>query len=187
MRIGVISDTHGSLSAWQAAISVFNRVDLIIHVGDVLYHGPRNPLPDGHAPKELAAVLNCSEIPLLFVRGNCDCEVDQMVLDWPIQNPYLLVQANGKRIMAQHGHERGIDEQIDLANRYRVDILLTGHTHLPRLEDHNGIIVLNPGSAALPKDVDKIPTAAVLDKNVIDIIRLDNGDVLSSLGYNTEG
>ncbi len=75
-RLGIISDTHGNLRAWQAALAVWGEVDMILHAGDVLYHGPKNPLPEGYGPRELSEAMNASPVPLLFAQGNCDAEED---------------------------------------------------------------------------------------------------------------
>ncbi|HHW29057.1 MAG TPA: phosphodiesterase, partial [Syntrophomonadaceae bacterium] len=93
MRIGIISDTHGSLSSWQKVMStLFRDVDLIIHAGDLLYHGPRNPLPDNYQPRGVAEAVNSLTVPFVIAQGNCDAEVDQMMINWPLQAPYAFLQ-----------------------------------------------------------------------------------------------
>lgn len=90
-KIAVISDTHGSVTAWRKARQIWKGSDMIVHLGDVLYHGPRNPLPEGYMPKELAEEINDSDIPVMIVRGNCDADIDAVMLKWPIANPYLVM------------------------------------------------------------------------------------------------
>ena len=111
MKIGVISDTHGAVDAWEETINgPFRDADLIIHAGDILYHGPRNPFPKGYKGSGLADAINSSKIPILAVRGNCDSAVDQAILKIPVQGPYLLLQWEKLRIMAVHGDGLSDDE-----------------------------------------------------------------------------
>lgn len=185
MKIGVISDTHGSISAWKYALEgVFRDVDLLIHTGDVLYHGPRNPLPQGYDPGALVREINGCSIPLLFCRGNCDSEVDQMVLEAPLSAPYIFAQFGAVRIWAHHGHLFDDAESQSLAKRWAASICITGHTHVWRLDKKNGAAFLNPGSPALPKD-DGIPTAGMVETGdgeaIASILSLDNGSILASL------
>lgn len=152
MNIGVISDTHGSLTAWVKAVNdYFSRVDLILHGGDVLYHGPRNPMPEGYQPAELALALNGCPVPILVCRGNCDADIDQQMLDIPIQSPYVMVWVDRSKIMVLHGDGLTEEELGGLANRYRLDIVITGHTHIHGIREGEGYIILNPGSPSLPK------------------------------------
>ncbi|MCL6634967.1 MAG: phosphodiesterase [Peptococcaceae bacterium] len=180
MKIGVISDTHGDAASWRLVMeSVFGGADLIIHCGDVLYHGPRNPLVEGYSPQELANLINSCPVPVLFARGNCDADVDQLLLDYPIQAPYAFLQVGQLRIMAHHGDGLERDEMLRLAARYRADLFISGHTHVPVLEDkgQKTAILLNPGSPSLPKAGGR-PTVAVLDCRgdslKIEIINIDD-------------
>lgn len=105
MKIGVISDTHGCRDHWAKAYDKFFKdADLIIHSGDVLYHGPRNPMLGDYNPAELAEKINGCSQPVLICKGNCDSEVDQLVLNTPIQSPYVHAFADGRHIVATHGH-----------------------------------------------------------------------------------
>jgi putative phosphoesterase len=182
VRIGVISDTHGSLVAWQRALAnCFPAADLILHAGDLLYHGPRNPIPEGYDPPALAEALNRSPAPLIVVRGNCDSDVDQLVLDWPIQAPYALVQQEGLRVMVSHGEEITSESGADLIGRYRLAVLVTGHTHHPRAERCGGGVWLNPGSTSLPKwewHGEAVPTAAVIEDDVVRVCDVRTGEAL---------
>jgi len=152
MRIGVISDTHGSISAWQQAYDNFlHQTDLIIHCGDLFYHGPRNPLPEGYEPSELGTIFNTLDKSIIFVRGNCDAEVDQMVLDYPLESPYAHLSIGRWRILVHHGHQN--EAPAKTKNFY--NLIISGHTHLPEIKKENGLIYLNPGSPALPKNEEK--------------------------------
>ncbi len=182
MLIGIIGDTHGSVPAWQACLEgPFKNADKILHVGDVLYHGARNPLPPGYNPKELAELINQCPLPILAAKGNCDSEVDQMVLDIALQAPYFLSELPQGRVLVTHGHIYGEDMVDKMAGRFKIKIWLSGHTHIPRLEKRRGCIFLNPGSPALPKGKKARRSAALLSLADIKLIDLDSGEVYASL------
>ena len=192
MKIGVISDTHGHEMRFQKACDkFFYNADLILHAGDVLYHGPRNPMLEDYNPAGLARKINNSKIPIVIARGNCDSDVDQNVIKLPIQAPYAYIYAMGKRIILTHGTQftycndpenpnwqKMINEIADQANNLSADIFITGHIHNNILEKHGSSILLNPGSPALPNRKDKKPTIAVITDDKIEILDLYSGDVL---------
>jgi putative phosphoesterase len=179
MRIGIISDTHGSVTAWTRALDLFGGVDLIVHAGDVLYHGPRNPLPETYEPRRLAALINDAPAPVIIARGNCDAEVDQVLVNWPIQAPYAFIQAGSLRLLVNHGHALTPEQMIAQAQQYRANLFVYGHTHLPEVARSGGVILLNPGSPSLPKDEQKTATVAVADTaNGVQTIALQTGQVL---------
>lgn len=151
MKLFFMSDIHGSVHWLNKALEAFGReqADQIVILGDLLYHGPRNPLPDGYDPKEVAARLNEYKDRIVTVRGNCDSEVDQMLIEFPIMAEYALLLYEGRRIFATHGHHYGIDR---LPNLSKNDIFIQGHTHLPVAEKREELYVLNPGSISLPKE-----------------------------------
>ncbi|MCR4401926.1 MAG: phosphodiesterase [Firmicutes bacterium] len=183
MRLGVISDTHGSLTAWERALAVIGKVDVLLHAGDVLYHGPRNPLPQGHDAKSLAEAINAYEGRLVVARGNCDADIDQLVLDVPIQAPYALVVVEHRYILVHHGHLASGADMVSLMRRYRADLVVTGHTHVPVIErpaGEEGGLILNPGSPALPKTGDRRGTVAVVDDRTVRILHIDDGTELAS-------
>lgn len=180
MRIGVISDTHGSLKCFEEALAVLGPCDLLLHGGDVLYHGPRNPLPEDYRPKELAEKIN-SMTNILFTRGNCDADVDQMVIKHPIQSPYVLTQLGSLKILASHGYTREKSEYIQMARNFQADIFIYGHTHVKELYREGEIIVLNPGSTALPKD--GIRSVAVIEDHRIKLINVENQEVIKELDF----
>ncbi|MEW6064241.1 phosphodiesterase [Desulforamulus profundi] len=180
MRIGVISDTHGSLMHFEKALEVIGSCDYILHGGDVLYHGPRNPLPEGYSPKELAEKIN-SMNNLVFARGNCDADVDQMVIKHPLQSPYVLLQFGKLKILVTHGYTREKQAYIQMAKDFEVDIFIYGHTHVKELYKDEDLIVLNPGSTALPKD--DIHSVAVIEDQFIRLINMHNGQVIQELPF----
>jgi len=184
MKIGIISDTHGHEMRWALAYEKFFKdADLIIHAGDVLYHGPRNPMLEDYNPAGLAERINASPVPVVIVKGNCDSEVDAMVLESPVEAPYAHVMANGLRIVATHGHTVETDGEKDaMARHLKADLFISGHIHTNVLERRGGTIFLNPGSPALSKREDKRSTVAVLTDEKIEIVDIDNGEVLMSLG-----
>lgn len=151
MKILVASDIHGSAyycnKLLKAAAS--EQPDKILLLGDLLYHGPRNDLPRDYAPKQVIAMLNRLADKLLCVRGNCEAEVDQMVLDFPVMADYAVLYAGGRTIYATHGHIFGEDNPPKLADG---DILLCGHTHVAKLCEHYGYVYANPGSVSIPKE-----------------------------------
>lgn len=152
MKFFIASDIHGSRFYFKKMLEAFERenADRIILLGDLLYHGPRNGLTDDYAPKEVADMLNGIKNKLLCVRGNCDSEVDQMVLTFPIMADYAIISAGERNIYITHGHVHNTDNPPALL---KGDILLHGHTHIPawtQFGDEN--LYLNPGSVSIPKE-----------------------------------
>jgi putative phosphoesterase len=154
-------------------------VELVLHCGDVLYHGPRNPLPDGYQPAMLAEEINAFPKPVICAQGNCDAEVDQLLLDVPLQSPYAQVFTPVWRILLHHGHRFNPESAPAWINRF--NLIISGHTHLPELSRRGGTVMLNPGSPALPKTAAKIPTLALIDGPVIQLVNLETGGVISEL------
>ena len=152
MRIVIASDIHGSALYCRQLLDAFHREDAekLLLLGDILYHGPRNDLPDGYAPKQVTAMLNADAASILGVRGNCDAEIDQMVLQFPMMAEYCLLFAGGRTVFATHGHVYNTASRPPLQPG---DILLHGHTHVPRWEPFgDGNLYFNPGSVSLPKE-----------------------------------
>ena len=149
-KLMIASDIHGSALWCRALLDAFERekADRLLLLGDLLYHGPRNDLPDGYAPKEVIAMLSGIKEKLLAVRGNCDTEVDQMVLPFPILADYALLDVQGLTIFATHGH---VWNDGNLPPLCHGDVLLFGHSHLPKMERVGDIHCVNPGSVSLPK------------------------------------
>lgn len=151
VKIMIASDIHGSALYCREMLKAFDRegADRLLLLGDILYHGPRNELPGEYAPKEVAAMLNERKDSIFCVRGNCDTEVDQMLLEFPIMADYCLLTAGESLVFATHGHHYNPD---NLPAGRRGDILLNGHTHVPACTEENGRIYLNPGSVSIPKE-----------------------------------
>lgn len=150
MKWIIASDIHGSKYYCEKLIERFNeeKADKILLLGDILYHGPRNDLPGGHDPKGVIEILNGYKDKILCVRGNCDAEVDQMVLEFPIMADYLLITEGDKTIFATHGH---IYNETNLPPMGMGDIILNGHTHISKCVEHDSFVYMNPGSVSIPK------------------------------------
>ena len=151
MKIGVMSDTHGSLTYFEKALDVLSDCDVLIHGGDILYHGPRNDIPEGYNPKGLISKINSLD-NIIIARGNCDADVDQMVINHPIQSPYVMSQFGETRIVTTHGYTDSKEDTINKAKSMGADILILGHTHVKELYLDENLVVLNPGSTSIPKD-----------------------------------
>ena len=151
MKYFIASDIHGSAYYCRKLVDKFyeEKADRILLLGDILYHGPRNDLPAGYAPKEVISMLNELKDKILAVRGNCEAEVDQMVLRFPVLADYAVLDIGEKIIYATHGH---IYNKDNLPPLCKGDILLHGHTHIPVCEDMGDYILMNPGSVSIPKD-----------------------------------
>lgn len=151
MKLMFASDIHGSELWCRKMLEAYEREkpQKLCLLGDILYHGPRNDLPDGYAPKAVIELLNPHRNALLCVRGNCDTEVDQMVLKFPLMQESALIFADGREFFLSHGHH--INPQ-NTANLSVGAVLLNGHTHVPKAETVNGVFCLNCGSVAIPKE-----------------------------------
>lgn len=175
MKIGLISDTHGDVEAWEKALKIFTDIDFAIHAGDILSSGPFNPIKPSYRPAELAEAINSAPFPTIFAKGNCDAEVDTLALDYPIESPYAFVYVNGLRILATHGHLYAKDKLAELGKRYKLDIIVRGHSHLRGINEDKGIAIVNPGSASLPHDEDQAPSVGIIEDRIIRIISLNDG------------
>ena len=152
MKLIIASDIHGDIRAARAVVDAYRAsgADRLVLLGDLLYHGPRNDLPKAYAPKEVIELLNSVKNEILCVRGNCDTEVDQMVLDFPILADYALIEADGVRIFATHGHKFNLD---NLPPIKAGDVLVHGHTHVRAMvEFGDKNLYVNPGSPSIPKE-----------------------------------
>ena len=157
MKYLIASDLHGSAyyarKLWEAYEK--EKADKLIFLGDMLYHGPRNPLPKDYDPPSVTAMMNSRKQEILCVRGNCEAEVDQMVLEFPVLADYALLSvprtlSEGEALLfITHGHLYN-EEQLPMLNKG--DILLHGHTHLQVCREHETYVYMNPGSLALPKE-----------------------------------
>ena len=191
MLIQVISDIHGSVEDLRTAIDSFavRKPDILLVCGDFLNHGPRNDLPAGYDTKATAALLNQYKDKIICVRGNCDSEVDQMMLDFPCLNAYTNLfiptaageKANG-RIFVHHGH---LYDRSQLQTWLSPgSLVVSGHTHVALLEEENGLFYLNPGSLSIPKCADG-KSCALIHSDSAGIRRIDlcsiDGKVLRTL------
>ena len=152
MKWMIASDLHGSAYYCRKMLEAFERerADRLFLLGDLLYHGPRNDLPREYAPKEVIPLLNGKKEKLFCVRGNCDAEVDQMVLEFPVLADYAVLPVGQRLIYATHGHIYHVKNLPPLAPG---DVLLHGHTHVPAwTEFGQGNLYLNPGSVSIPKE-----------------------------------
>ena len=171
MKLVVISDIHGSLKYTQKAIEILNKEegDYLLILGDILYHGPRNPLPEEYNPKEVAEALNKYRHKIIAIRGNCDSEVDQMLLDFPCMGDYSIILYNNKRLFLTHGH---IYNESNMPNISEGDIMLHGHTHILGFSRKDDISIINPGSIAYPKQ-DNPHSYGLIDGDVFYIKTLE--------------
>ena len=152
MKLMIVSDIHGSAYYCTQLLAAFARegADRLLLLGDILYHGPRNDLPRDYAPKEVLAMLNSRKDRIFCVRGNCDTEVDQMVLEFPILADYCILPVGERLVYVTHGHKHNLQALPPLQPG---DILLHGHTHIPAWERFGeGNLYLNPGSVSIPKE-----------------------------------
>ena len=176
MKLFIASDLHGSAFYCEQLLEAIRREkpDRILLLGDLLYHGPRNDLPLDYAPKKVIEMLNSLADDLLCVRGNCEAEVDQMVLKFPVLADYAWLDVNGIRIFATHGHHHGEQNPPPLK---RGDVLLCGHTHVPAaLEFGEGNLYVNPGSVSIPKE-NSPKSYIIYEDRKLSFCRLDDGSV----------
>ncbi|MBO8435735.1 MAG: phosphodiesterase [Spirochaetes bacterium] len=171
MKFLIASDIHGAKAPAEKIMELFNSgdYDLLLLLGDLLYHGPRNDLPETYNPKAVIKVLSALDGKILSVRGNCEAEVDQMVLPFPVLSECAMVFADGCKIMMTHGHLHTPEKHPS-----GIDAFFLGHTHIPVLEKKDGVIYLNPGSVSLPKGGFP-PSYAVWDNGKINVYELWTG------------
>lgn len=151
MKWFIASDIHGSAYYCKKLLERFEQenADKILLLGDILYHGPRNDLPKDYEPKKVIELLNAISDKIICVRGNCEAEVDQMVLDFPIMADYCILNTGKHIIYATHGHLFSEEQPPKL---HKGDILLCGHTHIPKCTEHDTYTYINPGSVSIPKN-----------------------------------
>ena len=180
MKWMIASDLHGSAYYCRKMLEAFERegADRLFLLGDLLYHGPRNDLPREYAPKEVIPLLNGKKEKLLCVRGNCDAEVDQMVLEFPVLADYAVLPVGQRLIYATHGHIYHVKNLPPLAPG---DVLLHGHTHVPAwTEFGQGNLYLNPGSVSIPKE-DSPHSYMTLEGNTMQWNELESSAVFHEL------
>lgn len=190
MRYLVISDIHGGARKLEKALGYFEKFecDYIVLLGDLLNHGPRNTVPKSYDPIRVVDLLNSYKQKLISIRGNCDSEVDSMVLDFPCNAPYgyinLKVEDKYQKVFLTHGHLFDIDSEkcIQKLALEKGDIVLSGHTHISGIfKKENGIININPGSITIPKGGTKAGFA-VIEEERIDLYALE-GEVIATYKF----
>ena len=151
MKLMIASDIHGSAYYCQKLMDAYKqeKADKLLLLGDLLYHGPRNDLPKDYNPKEVITMLNAIKNDILCVRGNCEAEVDQMVLEFPVMADYIMLYVEGLTIFATHGH---LYHENNLPPLKKGDVLLHGHTHVSGIRTLGDITLVNPGSVSIPKE-----------------------------------
>lgn len=178
MKLMIASDIHGSSFYLKQLLQCYKRENAtrLLLLGDILYHGPRNDLPTGYAPKEVIQILNAMKDEIWCVRGNCEAEVDQMVLEFPIMSDSMLLYLDGHTIFATHGH---LYNEENLPPLKKGDILLHGHTHVQALKVTEGYTYLNPGSVSIPKEGNKNSYMTYEDGKVT--IKSLEGDMMAEM------
>lgn len=151
MKLLICSDIHGDIECINKILEIFNSdgYERLVILGDILYHGPRNDLPPHYAPKEVIGVLNGIADRIIAVRGNCDTEVDQMVLDFPVLADYAVLFLDGISVYLTHGHKYSPSNSLPLRQG---DVMLYGHTHVLKIEQQGKNVFINPGSITIPKE-----------------------------------
>lgn len=151
MKLLIASDVHGGYTSAEKIAELFKRekADKLVLCGDLLYHGPRNDLPQDYNPKKVIAILNKISGDIIAVRGNCEAEVDQMVLEFPCMCDYALIYDGKIRIYITHGHLFDGGTKLNLKKN---DVMVSGHTHVLKAEERDGVFYLNPGSCTIPKE-----------------------------------
>lgn len=178
MKLMFASDIHGSAKFCNRVLQLYKeeKADKLILLGDLLYHGPRNDLPEGYAPKEVIRELNNHKEELLCVRGNCEAEVDQMVLEFPVMADYISIFEKNRMFFITHGHKYNLENLPPLR---KDDILIHGHTHVQAMEVTKHCTYINPGSVSIPKNGNK-HSYMIYEDGVFTIKDLD-GTVIRAL------
>ncbi len=173
MKLIIASDIHGGAECCKALLGAAERegADRILLLGDILYHGPRNDLPADYAPKKVVEMLNEVKDKLICVKGNCESEVDQMVLDFPVMQESAMIcdGENGVTLFMSHGHKFSPSNLPALPAK---TVFLYGHTHVKRIEKVGEVVCVNPGSVTLPKE-NNPKTYATYQNGKIEIKTLD--------------
>ena len=176
MKWMIASDIHGSAYYCRELLEAFERegAQKLMLLGDVLYHGPRNDLPRDYAPKKVIEMLNGIKAQILCVRGNCDTEVDQMVLEFPVLADYAVLVAGERMIYATHGHVYNAGNLPPVPDN---TVIVHGHTHIPQITHlEDGIVIFNPGSISLPKN-NHPQTFGVCEDGVLSVRLLEDAGV----------
>ncbi len=176
MKIFVATDLHGSAFWAEKVVEKFRETgcDVLVLLGDIYNHGPRNPFPQQYAPQEVAKIFNAVRDKLVVVKGNCDSEVDEMISDFD----FLLQEVmfvGGRRVFFTHGH---VYNKHNLPHLNSGDVLVYGHFHQNEIAEVGGVVCVNVNSCALPKE-DGVPTYCIVDETGVSVLDFDNAVVLS--------
>ncbi len=174
MKYLIVSDVHGSIKSLEVVLEQYHKMhcDMLFLLGDILNYGPRNGLPEGLDPQAVAQRLNAMSDHVMAVRGNCDSEVDQMLLDFPILSDYMLLCDNGNKLFLTHGHLYN-EQQMP---KGRFNAVVYGHTHLWKLEKREETVICNTGSPTFPKG-GNVGTFCVMEEGEIRILDLEGRDL----------
>lgn len=177
MKALIFSDIHGSENAMLRVDELIKKhnPELIILLGDLLYHGPRNDLPLNYHPKGVIPLLNNYKDKIIAVRGNCEAEVDQMVLSFPCMSTYSEVFVDGLKITLTHGHIYNEDNPVPGSS-----IMLYGHTHIPVCHKKDDKIFFNPGSTSIPKGGNRASFGIYENRN-LSVLDLENENIMMTL------
>lgn len=178
MRIGFISDTHGNLLWTQKALKILGNCNHILHLGDILAPGPRNPITEGYDAKSLAEFLEYKN-NITYIKGNCDADVDEMVLNKDVSKVENIFEWGDLLIYATHGHRENELSRLYKAEELGANLVVTGHTHKMILEKIDDLIILNPGSPTLPKD--GIRSVALYEDGVLKLIDVEKEKTIKTL------
>lgn len=181
MKFFILSDIHGDALCCKKALEIFKQSDYaaLLLLGDILYHGPRNSLPDYYDPKKVIELLNPLSEQIIAVKGNCDGEVDQMVLNFPILSPYNQFYLNKRKVFMTHGHTITKEHPCLLPS---ASLFLYGHTHIPEATKEKDLIFLNPGSVSLPKNGFP-PSYAILEENSFSVFSLHTQQLMMKIEF----
>ncbi len=180
----VISDIHGNANNLRQAFNVAEqyKADFYLILGDLLNHGPRNGVPEGYDPLKIAELMNKFKEKIIAVRGNCDSEVDSMLIDVPINSTSNVLIVNNHKCFMTHGHKYK-EEDANKLGLGKNDYFLSGHTHLAKLKrDASGVIIFNPGSITFPKEsLDK--TMGIITESMVKLVKL-SGELICEMPIN---
>lgn len=179
MKLFFASDLHGCVPATEKALAEFEQsgAETLVLLGDVLYHGPRNPIPEGYDPANVAELLNHYADKIVAVRGNCDSEVDQMLLSFPIMTDYAwVILESGQRLFLTHGHIYNAQKRPALKQG---DVIVHGHTHIPVAELDGEQYVFNPGSVTFPRN-GFAPSYGLLENKQLKVMTFEGETIVST-------
>ncbi|MDR1773811.1 MAG: phosphodiesterase [Clostridioides sp.] len=169
MKIGILSDTHGSLKYFEKAIEILSDCDLYFHAGDIIYNGARNTLAEGYDPSGLVEKINAMP-NIVFAKGNCDALADQKAIKHPILSPYAYYQIGGFKCIISHGYEANKESFIKQSRDMGINLLIFGHTHVKEYRVISKTTIINPGSTTLPRDDSRsVAKVEIMNDKIVDV------------------